>query len=144
MPRDGNRTLISLLYPKDLDKEDLKVEELLTQTAFNDDPNKRKRIEQLKLRYLGISEHTGPRRRSKHKTSSRAKRAPGGIRTPQVPNGKHTPATTTKRAETYDTKPRDSICGAGTKPGHTQESSIRTEPRFRQRRALLLCNRRGS
>ena len=47
--RDENRTLISLLYPKDLDKEDLEVGELLTKTAFNDNPNKRKRIEQLKL-----------------------------------------------------------------------------------------------
>ena len=43
--RDGNRTLVSLLYPKDLDKEDLEVGELLTQTSFNDDPNKRAEIE---------------------------------------------------------------------------------------------------
>ena len=40
-----------MLY-QDLDKEDMDMRELLTLTAFKEDPNKLQRLDQLKIKYM--------------------------------------------------------------------------------------------
>ena len=49
--RDENNTIVSVLY-QDLDKEDMDMRELLTLTAFKEDPNKLQRLDQLKIKYM--------------------------------------------------------------------------------------------
>ena len=67
--RDGDSTVVSILY-NDLDKEDLDLSDLLEQVAFKEDPMKKQRIEELKLRYLNIS-HFGPTRNAGRLSTSR-------------------------------------------------------------------------
>jgi hypothetical protein len=49
--RDEKNTIVSVLY-QDLDKEDMDMKELLTLTAFKEDPNKLQRLDQLKINYM--------------------------------------------------------------------------------------------
>ena len=67
--RDGDSTVVSILY-NDLDKEDLDLSDLLEKVAFKEDPMKKQRIEELKLRYLNIS-HFGPTRKASRLSTSR-------------------------------------------------------------------------
>ena len=49
--RDDDNTIVSVLY-QDLDKEDMDMREILTLTAFKEDPNKLQRLNQLKIKYM--------------------------------------------------------------------------------------------
>ena len=49
--RDEENSIVSVLY-QDLDKEDMDMRELLTLTAFKEDPNKLQRLDQLKIKYM--------------------------------------------------------------------------------------------
>ena len=58
----------------DVDKEDLEIKELLTQTVLKEDPDKANRIEELKFAYLGKATATKPARKIGGKRTTPASR----------------------------------------------------------------------